>query len=214
MEKIDFKKQMASFYNPGAKAIQTVVVREMNFVMIDGTGDPNQSLYQEAIEALYSISYALKFAVKKETGIDFTVMPLEGLWWSKDVTDFTAGNRDGWLWTSLIMQPEYVTQVQFHSTIEKLKTTRHLPALSRARFEPFHEGLCAQNLYVGPYSEEGPVIRQIHEFITGNGYQPRGKHHEIYLSDPRRSKPEKLKTILRQPMEIYKIEGKNNVQNR
>lgn len=201
MEKIDFRKQMASLYNPSAKGIQMVDVPEMNFVMIDGVGDPNQSSYQEAVEALYSISYTLKFAVKKETGKDYGVMPLEGLWWSKDKTDFASVNRDEWFWTSMIMQPGHVTGDQFQAAIEKLKTTKNLPALSKARFESFHEGLCAQILYLGPYSQEGPVIRLIHEFITSSGYELRGKHHEIYLSDPRRSKPEKLKTILRQPME-------------
>ena len=201
MEKIDFKKQMASFYCPGGKTVQIVDVPKMNFVMIDGVGDPNKTAFQEAVGALYSISYTLKFMIKKETGVDYGVMPLEGLWWANDMADFAQGNKDAWQWTSLIMQPEYVTETLFRSAIEKVKSTKDIPAVTQARFEAFHEGPCAQIMYLGPYSEEGPIISRIHEFAAENGYKLRGKHHEIYLGDPRRSKPEKLKTILRQPVE-------------
>jgi hypothetical protein len=200
MDKIDFKKQLAEFYAPGAKAVQIVDVPKMNFVMVDGNGSPEQGEYMEAIETLYSISYTLKFMVKKETAMDYGVMPLEGLWWAKDMADFIKGNKDNWQWTALIMQPEYVTDVLFHLAVDKVKADKNPPALQRARFESFLEGLSAQIMYSGPYSQEGPTISRIHEFIAENGYQLHGKHHEIYLGDPRRTRPEKLKTIIRQPM--------------
>jgi hypothetical protein len=201
MPKLDFKKQLSALYAPGAKEVQIVDVPGMNFVMIDGTGDPDAAAYQEAVETLYSISYTLKFMVKKETGADYGVMPLEGLWWAKNLEDFAAQKRNNWQWTSMIMQPEPVTQEFFQAAIEKLKVTKNPPALSKARFESFHEGLCAQIMYLGPYSQEGPTILRIHAFITEQGNKLRGKHHEIYLGDPRRTAPEKLKTVLRQPME-------------
>jgi hypothetical protein len=201
MPKLDFKKQLSALYAPGAKAVQIVDVPRMNFVMIDGTGDPDAVAYQQAVEALYSISYTLKFMVKKETGVDYGVLPLEGLWWAKNIEDFAAQNRNNWLWTALMMQPEPVTGEFFQAAVEKLKASKNPPALSKACFEAFHEGLCAQIMYFGPYSQEGPTILRIHDFIAEQRYKLRGKHHEIYLGDPRRSKPEKLKTVLRQPME-------------
>jgi hypothetical protein len=201
MAKIDIKKQKSSLYSPGSKEIQIVDVPKMNFLMIDGVGDPNQALYQKAVEALFSISYTLKFIVKKEMGIDYGVMPLEGLWWAKDMSDFINMRKDNWLWTALIMQPEYITENIFNLAIDKIKKGRDLPDLGKMRFEPFNEGKSVQVLYIGPYSQEGPTIQKIHGIVAMQGYKLRGKHHEIYLSDPRRSLPEKLKTILRQPIE-------------
>ena len=131
MEKIDFKKQMASFYSPSGKTVQIVDVPKMNFLMIDGVGDPNKTAFQEAVGALYSISYTLKFMIKKETGVDYGVMPLEGLWWAKDMADFSQGNKDAWQWTSLMMQPEYVTETLFQSAIEKVKSTKDIPAVTQ-----------------------------------------------------------------------------------
>ena len=200
MEKIDIKKKLANLYAPGTKTVQTVTVPKMNFIMIDGTGNPNNRAYQQAVEALYTLSYTLKFTIKKESGVEYSVMPLEGLWWAQDMPDFQKGNKDNWQWTAMIMQPEYVTEKLFRSAVDKVKADKNPPALSEARFEAFDEGLCAQIMYIGPYAEEGPIISRIHEFIADSRYQLRGKHHEIYLGDPRRSKPEKLKTILRQPM--------------
>jgi hypothetical protein len=166
MPKLDFKKRLASLYAPGAREVRIVDVPEMNFVMIDGTGDPAAAAYQEAAAALYSISYTLKFMVKKETGADYGVMPLEGLWWAKNLEDFAAQKRNNWLWTSLMMQPEPVTEEFFQAAIEKLKVSKNPPAPSKARFEAFHEGLSAQILYFGPYSQEGPTILRIHAFIA------------------------------------------------
>jgi hypothetical protein len=136
---------------------------------------------------------------KSETAIDYTVMPLEGLWWADDMSDFTKNNRDAWLWTAMIMQPEYVTRSLFEDAKAQVAKKKYLPLLGDIRFAKFHEGKAAQIMHVGPYSEEGPTIKKIHNIISEQGGELSGKHHEIYLSDPRKSAPEKLKTILRQP---------------
>ena len=201
MVKIDIKKQMMDLYSPRGKNIQFLDVPEMNFIAIDGTGDPNKAPYFQAAETLFSIAYTIKFMVRKETGTDYGVMPLESLWWADNLADFATGKREGWKWTALIMQPEHVTEKFFNSSVEKLKTGRNPPALAKARFQAFREGLCAQVMYRGPYSEEGPVITGIHDFIKQQGYKLRGNHHEIYLNDPNRTQPENLKTILRQPVD-------------
>ncbi len=210
MEKVDIKRKLKHLYNPSAKEICFVDVHQMNFVMIDGSGDPNKAKeYQEAIEALYSISYTIKFAVKKEQEIDYGVMPLEGLWWANDMSLFTT-NKDIWKWTAMIMQPEYVTRTLFGIALRDVEKKKNLPALSRAKFQSFHEGRSAQKMYFGPYSAEGSTIEMIHKFIKEQDYAFDGllqKHHEIYLSDPRRTAPDKLKTIIRQP--IQTIPGKS-----
>ncbi len=201
MAKIDFKKQLSTLYAPGKKAIQIVDVPALNFVMIDGKGSPAGAEYAEAIQVLYTISYTLKFMIKKSGGTDYGVMPLEGLWWSDDMLDFINHNKSNWQWTALIMQPEFVTADLFSAAIEQVKASKNPPGLAKARFASFKEGLSAQIMYLGPYSDEGPTIQKIHQFIQENGYALSGKHHEIYLSDPRRTAPEKLKTIIRQPMQ-------------
>lgn len=201
--KIDFKKQLKHLYNPSSKQVTVVDVPELNFLMIDGEGDPNTSeAYQDAIETLFAVSYALKFAIKRgESGIDFAVMPLEGLWWVEDMTQFSMEDKDAWKWTAMIMQPAYVTQQLVEEAVKQVEKKKGLPSLSDMRFEAFHEGTAAQIMYFGPYSEEALTIDKIHGFIRDQGYRLRGKHHEIYLSDPRRTAPHKLKTIIRQPFE-------------
>lgn len=205
MEKVDIKKILKDFYNPPAKEIVFVDVPPMNFLMIDGSGDPNKSpAYAEAIEALYAISYAIKFAVKKEKEIDYGVMPLEGLWWTDDMSLFSPANKDIWKWTAMIMQPEYVTRALFEFALRQVEKKKSLKNISQARFESFHEGPSAQIMYIGPFSDEGPTIARVHEFIRAHGYTFDGllqKHHEIYLSDYRKAAPEKLKTIIRQPVQ-------------
>jgi len=200
LEKIDLKKELKDFYNPSSKEIAIVEVPKMNFLMIDGSGDPNTSQeYKDAIEALFSLSYTLKFMIKKTKDVDYAVMPLEGLWWADDMSKFSE-DKNAWKWTSMTMQPEQVTKDLVAKAIEELKKKKKLPALSKIRFESFHEGKSAQIMYIGPFSDEGPTIQKIHEFIRKNEGTLTGKHHEIYLSDPRRIAPEKMKTILRQPM--------------
>jgi hypothetical protein len=202
--KIDLKKELKHLYNPSVKEINFVGVPAMNFVMIDGSGDPNTSQeYRDAIEALYSISYTLKFTIRKAQGIDYGVMPLEGLWWTDDMSLFSPANKDIWKWTAMIMQLEHVTRDLFQTALEQVAKKKDLPALSKARFQSFQEGRSAQIMFIGPYSAEGPTIEKIHEFIKDHGETFDGliqKHHEIYLSDPRRTIPEKLRTVIRQPI--------------
>jgi hypothetical protein len=204
MMKIDLKKELKHLYNPSVKEINFVGVPAMNFVMIDGSGDPNASQeYRDAIEALYSISYTLKFTIRKAQGIDYGVMPLEGLWWTDDMSLFSPANKDIWKWTAMIMQLEHVTRDLFQTALEQVAKKKDLPALSKARFQSFQEGRSAQIMFIGPYSAEGPTIEKIHEFIKDHGETFDGliqKHHEIYLSDPRRTIPEKLRTVIRQPI--------------
>jgi len=201
MTKINFKKELKYLYNPSAKKVETVDVPMMSFLMIDGSGDPNTAKeYKDAIEALFAVSYALKFMVKRKKGIDYGVLPLEGLWWTDDMIQFSMENKDVWNWTAMIMQPEYVTEGLVNKALEQVEKKKNPPALPKIKFESFHEGLSAQIMHIGSYSVEGPTIERLHNFIKENGYELKGKHHEIYLSDPRRSAPERMKTIIRQPI--------------
>ena len=202
MDKIDLKKQFGPLYAPKASTPVVVQVPEQNFLMIDGQGDPNASPdYQEAVQALFSVSYALKFKVKKGTqAIDYGVLPLEGLWWAEDPAAFAAGDRSGWQWTMMILQPPFVTVALVEETLAELRRKKPLAALDRIRFESFEEGRCAQVLHVGPFTTEGATIEALHAFIAASGSTLRGKHHEIYLSDIQKADPAKWKTILRQPI--------------
>ena len=204
MVKIDFKKKLKEYYaGVSAKEFVIVTVPPMNFLMIDGQGYPGTSQeYQDAMETLYPVSYTLKFMIKKK-GKDYVVMPLEGLWWADDMTVFTSEfmeKKDEWIWTSMVMQPDFITEEMVELAIDEVKRKKNPTSLPKLRFEQYDEGLAAQILYFGSYSDEGPTVEHLHEFIEEKGYERRGKHHEIYLSDPRRTKPEKLKTIIRQPI--------------
>jgi len=203
MKKIDYKKKLKHLYNPSPKTVEIVGVPEMNFLIIDGQGDPNTSQeYSDAIEALYAVSYTLKFMVKKGgLEIDYGVMPLEGLWWVDDMSEFDINDKTNWKWTAMIMQPEHVTQNLFAVAYEQVEKKKNPVALSKIRFKSFSEGKAAQTMHIGPFSEEGPTIERIHDFIKENGFSPVGRHHEIYLSDIRKAAPEKWKTIIRQPIE-------------
>lgn len=202
MEKLDLKKKLKHLYKPSAKEIVQVDVPTMNYLMVDGEGDPNGSkTYGEAIEALYAVSYTIKFAVKKRSDIDYGVMPLESLWWADDMSAFSTGDKSKWKWTAMIMQPDFVNEKMIDNAIEEVKKKKNPAAISKLRFEALSEGNCAQILYIGPFSEEGPTIEKIHRFIKSKGSLT-GKHHEIYLSDIRRAAPEKWKTVIRQPMQL------------
>jgi len=174
----------------------------MSYLMIDGMGDPNTSQeYMGSIEALYSVSYTLKFLSKKgPEPADYVVMPLEGLWWADNMEDFGMGKKDTWKWTSMIMQPSLVTGGMVDLALEQVKKKKDLSILSKMRFEKYDEGLSAQIMHRGPYAAETPTVRKLHHFIEDKRYSLRGKHHEIYLSDPGKTAPEKLKTIIRQPI--------------
>jgi hypothetical protein len=185
---------------------KVVDVPPMSFAMIDGKGDPNTSAeYRAAVEALFTLSYSLKFAIKRSGGADYKVSPLEGLWWAQDWTAFTLGDRSSWEWTAMIRQPADVSAELFRRIADEVATKKHLVAIDRVRLETFTEGLAVQVLHVGPYSAEGPTIEALHTYLAEQGYRfdgARHKHHEIYLSDPRRAAPEKLRTIIRQPVAV------------
>ena len=202
MGKIDYKKELKFLYRPSAKKVETVAVPKMNFLMVDGEGDPNTSqAFQDAVGVLYPLSYTLKFMIKRgEIGVDYGVLPLEGLWWADDMSSFSVENKDAWKWTLMIMQPELVTKQMVQEAIENVKAKKNPTSLPLVRFESFEEGKAAQIMHIGPFSEEGPTVEKVHSFIEENGGQKSGKHHEIYLSDIRRAAPEKWKTIIRQPM--------------
>lgn len=202
MEKIDYKKELKQLYNASAKQPEMIAVPKMNFLMIDGEGDPNTSqTFQDAIEVLYPLSYALKFMIKKgETGVDYGVLPLESLWWSDNMSLFSVEKKSDWKWTLMIMQPEFVTKKMVQEAIKQVKAKKNPPSLPLVRFESFEEGEAAQIMHIGPFSEEGPTIEKLHAFIESSGRERKGKHHEIYLSDIRRAAPEKWKTIIRQPV--------------
>jgi hypothetical protein len=202
MEKIDLKKTLREFYSTSSKEVVFVNVPPMNFLMVDGEGDPNVApSYAEAIEALFTVSYTLKFAVKKgQATIDYAVMPLEGLWWADDMSAFSTGDKSQWKWTAMMMQPDFITEKMVEDALAVAGKKKTLLGLERIRLEVFGEGVCAQILHVGPYSEEGPTIEKLHSAIESRGKR-RGKHHEIYLSDIRRADPAQWKTIVRQPME-------------
>ena len=202
MTKIDYKRELKNLYKPSAKKVDIVKIPQMNFLMIDGKGDPNTSQsFQDAIDALYPLSYAMKFMVKRgEIEIDYGVMPLEGLWWTDDMSAFSVENKDLWQWTLMIMQPEFIVKEMVENATEEVRKKKNPVALQSVRFESLAEGKAAQIMHIGPFSEEGPTIAKLHSFIEENGSQQIGKHHELYLSDIRRAAPEKWKTIIRQPM--------------
>jgi hypothetical protein len=199
MDKIDYKKELKHLYAPPVKNAIIVDVPPMNYLMIDGKGDPVTSQdYMDTFGALYSVAYTIKFMLKRQ-GTDYGVLPLEGLWWAEDMTAFTREDRAAWQWTSIIMQPEPVTRDIFEKAMQEVLKKKKLPALSKMRFENLNEGKSAQIMHIGPYAAEAPTIEKLHLFIKEQGYQLTGKHHEIYLGDPSRTAPEKLKTIVRQP---------------
>lgn len=202
MPKIDMKQELRQLYHASAREVVQVDVPALRFLMIDGQGDPNTSAaYAQAIEALFAVSYAAKFSVKKAAqAIDYAVMPFESLWWADDMSAFATGDKQNWKWTAMIMQPSFAADSVIDAAIAEVRKKKGLPGLDRLRLQQFTEGRCAQVLHVGPFSEEGPTIRRLHEFIEA-GAVCSGKHHEIYLSDMRRTDPAKWKTIIRQPMQ-------------
>ncbi len=201
MQKIDLKKELKHLYQQSAKEVVQVEVPTFQFLMVDGEGDPNTSQeYAQAVEALFSASYTAKFMVKKgPQGIDYAVMPLEGLWWADDMSVFIANDKSRWKWTMMIMQPYFVATEVIQAAISEVKRKKALPAVGKLRLEAFSEGNCAQVLHIGPFSEEGPTIERLHSFIDARTGRD-GKHHEIYLSDIRRADPAKWKTIIRHPI--------------
>ncbi|MGQ9559826.1 MAG: GyrI-like domain-containing protein [Candidatus Oleimicrobiaceae bacterium] len=178
-----------------------VDVPPMNFLMVSGSGDPNSSReYQEAAEVLFALSYAFKFRAKRSTGTDYAVMPLEELWWTDDPSQFSMSNKGLWKWVAMIMQPGYLVAETVAETLDEVRKKRAGAALARVRFESYHEGLSTQIMHIGSFAAEEATIARLPGFITESCYQLSGPHHEIYLRDPRRTSPEKLRTVLRQPV--------------
>jgi hypothetical protein len=206
MPKIDLKKELKDIYSASKSKATIVKVPKLNYLMIDGEGDPNNSIeYQQAMEVLFPASFKVKFISKKDKSQDYVVMPLEGLWWADNMEDFNVEDKSGWKWTAMIMQPDFITKSMIEQAIEEVEEKKNPVALSKMRFETLEEGPSAQIMYIGPYSEEGPTVAALHEFIEKEGYVFDGnihgqQHHEIYLSDMRLIKPERLRTIIRQPL--------------
>jgi hypothetical protein len=200
-DKLDLKKENKQLYNPSKIEPSIVDIPEFKFLMIDGTGLLSTG-YKNSIQVLFGVSYKIKFSVKKEKGIDYGVMPLEGLWWADDMADFEKGEKEKWLWTLMIRQPDFIKEGDVKKAVMEFKNKNDIKEIENLRYEKYCEGVSAQIMHIGPFSEEHENIMRIHELIKTNGGKFDGcvnKHHEIYLSDIRKSAPEKLKTILRQP---------------
>ena len=201
-EKTDFKKSLDSYQaKPGE--FRVVDVPDMNFLMIDGHGDPNTSPdYAGALGALYPVAFKLKFASKRELGRDYVVPPLEGLWWADDMDAFTsARDKSQWHWTMMILAPGWINQEMFAAAVAQAGAKDGPARLADVRLALLSEGRCVQALHIGPFDDEAPLLaRMHHEYIPRHGLAMTGRHHEIYFSDPRRTAPEKMRTILRQPV--------------
>lgn len=201
MEKTDLKKQYKTLYSPSAKNFSIIEIPPLQYIMVDGHGDPNTApVYVEAIQTLYSLAYTLKFHVKKTLDRDFNVMGLEGLWWVPDMRDFSTSQKSEWDWTMMILQPDFITSDLLDEAKAQAGAKGKAPLAANARLETYHEGTSVQVMYFGPYADEGPTIAKMHTFAMEQGYALTGKHHEIYMSDARRVAPEKNKTIIRQPI--------------
>ena len=201
MAKLDMKKTLSTCYT-AAKDPRLIDVPAVRYLCYQGAGDPNTSTdFRDGIGVLYGLAYTIKFAVK-ETGRDFTVMPLEAQWWSDDPEErFTGEKKDTWKWKVMIAVPDFVDDRMFEDAQRTLRKKKNAPGLDRANVEEITDGISAQILYIGPYSDEGPSIKALHRWIGEQGYRLRGHHREIYLSDPNKTAPEKLKTIIRHPVE-------------
>lgn len=205
-DKFDYKKEFKDLYQPKNKP-SVVDVPEMNFIMVDGKGDPNGEDYQKAVELLYGLAYTIKMSYKSEKNIEgyfeYVVPPLEGLWWV-DEDEFNLRKKDNWLWTSMIRQPEFVTEEVFNWSLESLKKKKPEIATSKAYLGKFKEGQCVQTMHIGPYADEPVTVKMMQDFMEESNLKDETgrirKHHEIYLSDPRKTIPSKLKTVLRHPV--------------
>jgi hypothetical protein len=166
MPKIDLKKELKDIYSASKSKAAIVKVPKLNYLMIDGEGDPNTSIeYQQAMEALFPVSFKVKFISKKEKSQDYVVMPLEGLWWVNNMEDFNVEDKSGWKWTAMILQPDFITKSMIEQAMEDVEEKKNPAALSKMRFESLEEGPSAQIMHIGPYSEEGPTVAALHEFI-------------------------------------------------
>jgi len=199
--KIDFKKTLPS-YTAKQGRFDIIDIPPMRYLMIDGDGGPNSESYARALKALYPVAYTLKFTSKATLDKDYVVPPLEALWWADDMDAFTTRyDQSKWLWTAMLMTPDWITHALFDAALHSVSIKSNPDDLNNIRHETLSEGTCVQTLHLGPYSEEGPVLQEMHtQFIPAHGLTLRGKHHEIYFNDYRRTAPAKLRTLLRQPV--------------
>lgn len=197
---IDLNKDLPHLYRPGAADFVEVDVPPMTYLAVDGHGDPNTSPdYAQAVASLYTAGYGIRAAFKGRTGSGFVVGPLEGLWTSSDPTTFTTRDKGAWDWTMLIPLPDQIDEDDLAAGLTA--AARKRPDLPAPEVRRITEGRSLQILHVGPYDEEGPTLSRLHsEVMPGRGLTWNGPHHEIYLGDPRRTAPERLRTILRQPV--------------
>jgi hypothetical protein len=216
MDKIDFKKAFKQLYQPSSKDFSLVDVPPLRYLMVDGAGNPNTSpSYSDAIEALYSVAYTLKFASKNTLGMDYVVPPLEGLWWADDMNAFVSRDKDAWYWTMMIMQPEWISPAMIDSAVATVRAKKTVPALDLLRTEILTEGACVQIMHIGSYDDEGPTLARLHdEYMPRHRLVMHGKHHEIYLGDPRKTVASKLKTVLRQPVAALVEQAQTNAAMR
>ena len=198
-EKLDLRKALGHLYHPPVGGVEVLKIPRLKYLMVDGGGAPESDDFKQAIGTIYNVAFTMKFRSKKLLKRDYSIMALEGLWWVKG-GGFNPTARDEWLWTLMMVQPDLVNQKLFSEAVAEVKAKKNPPGLERARLETFTEGLCAQSMHVGPYSTESETIQRLEDYAKEHGYKMVGKHHEIYLGDPRRAKPEKLRTIVRHPM--------------
>jgi hypothetical protein len=197
--KLDLRKKLKEFYHPPAGEVELITVPALKYIMMDGSGAPEGNSFSRAIGVIYNLAYTLKFRSKKLLKRDYNVMALEGLWWVEG-TRFELAERDDWLWTLMIVQPDFVTGKMFSEALEEVRRKKNPPEVERARLETLDEGLCIQTAHVGPYFTESKSIARLEAFAKEHGYRMVGKHHEIYLGDPRRAAPAKRRTIIRHPI--------------
>lgn len=202
MPPYDVKREMKQFYAPRNTGWALVDVPAQQFLAVDGRGDPNTGEeYARAVQALYSVAYTLKFAARRALDRDFVVGPLEGLWWSDDMDVFTSRDKEAWRWRMLISRPDWITDSLVDEAGRAALAKKGLPGIADVRHETLHEGASAQLLHIGPYDDEGPALAELHHtYLAANSLRMTGLHHEIYLSDPRRTRPARLRTVLRQPV--------------
>ena len=197
----DYRRALGDLYTARDRPVM-VDVPPISFLMIDGHGDPDASpAFEEGVQALSAVSYALQLRMRSmPDGVDAAIMPLEGLWWIPDARVWDFGDKSDWDWTLMLAEPDLVTPALAAEAIETVRTDRELPALDRMRFESLAEGRAAQILHRGPLSAERPTLERLYDFIRGERSVPVGKHHEIYLRDPQRTSPARMRTIIRQPV--------------
>lgn len=200
LRKVDLKKKYKTFYSERRGNISIIEVPEFKYLMCSGNGGPCSDAYKNALEALFPLAYHIKFSMRTAREVDYGVMPLESLWWMDDMTQFSKDRMNEWEWSAMIMQPNFITKEIVETACDELGKKKDLPFLKQIELVDFCDGLSAQIMHIGPYADEGPTIEKLHAHIHESGYEISGKHREIYLNDPRRTAPENLKTLIRQPV--------------